>query len=68
MIFPEKISVNVSLGRIDLYDDNSLTGTHTRLYGKNQYSINILHYLKTRVRKPGLVKNSKVLTQLHGRL
>ena len=63
-----KVTVKVFVDRIELYDDDSLIATHTRLYGKSLYSINILHYLKTMERKPGSVKNSKALAQLHDQL
>ena len=62
------ILVKVYVDRIDLYDDDMIIATHTRLYGKDKYSLNILHYLRTMERKPGSVKNSKALTQLHDRL
>jgi hypothetical protein len=60
--------VKVYVDRVDLYDEDTIIATHTRLYGKDQYSLNILHYLRTMERKPGSVKNSKALTQLHDRL
>jgi transposase len=62
------IPVKVYVDRVDLYDEDTIIATHTRLYGKDQYSLNILHYLRTMERKPGSVKNSKALTQLHDRL
>jgi len=63
-----RISVKAFVDRVELYGDDALICTHNRLYGKGEYAINILHYLKTMERKPGFLKNSKALTHLHERL
>jgi transposase len=63
-----KITVKVFVDRIDLIGNNTVIASHLRLFGKEQYSLDILHYLKTMVRKPGSVKNSKAFSQLHERL
>ena len=38
--------------------------THKRLYGSNEWSINIYHYVRTITRKPGALKGSLALSQL----
>ena len=69
MITPSrKITVKVFVDRVDLIDNNTVIASHLRLFGKEQYSVDILHYLKTMERKPGSVKNSKAFTQLHEHL
>ena len=54
--------------RIDLVDNNTIIASHIRLFGKDLYSLDIIHYLKTMRRKPGSVKNSKAFSQLHEHL
>lgn len=63
-----KIILKAYVDRIDLHDGTEIIATHTRLYGRDQYSLDILHYLVTMKRKPGSLKNSKALTQLHNHL
>src|SRR6056297_2391504 len=41
---------------------------HKRLYGKNEWSINIYHYVRTISRKPGSLKGSLALSQLQENL
>lgn len=60
-----RISIKAFVDRIILHDENSVIASHTRLYGKGKYSVDIIHYLKTMERKPGSVKNSKAFSQLH---
>ena len=63
-----KINVKVFVDHIDLIDNNTVIASHSRLFGKEQYSLDILHYLKTMEKKPGSVKNSKAFSQLHDHL
>lgn len=42
--------------------------THKRLYGFNEWSINIYHYVRTIARKPGALKGSLALSQLQNDL
>ena len=63
-----KITVKVFVNHIDLVDNNTIIASHIRLFGKDLYSLDILHYLKTMERKPGSVKNSKAFSQLHEHL
>lgn len=44
--------------------DKSKVATHKRLYGLNEWSLNLHHYLRTITRKPGALKGSMALTQL----
>ena len=37
--------------------------SHRRITGKQKYSLDITHYIKTFHRKPGALANSKVLAQ-----
>lgn len=53
---------------IELVDGDSILATHPRLTGKRQYSLNIAHYVKTFHRKPGAIRNAKVLAQVDTQL
>jgi hypothetical protein len=47
-----------------LLDGDDVIATHRRLSGKDQYSMDIMHYIRTFQMKPGALKYSKVLTQV----
>ena len=55
-IFPE---------RLELVNGDQIIASHTRRFGKGDYSLDISHYLKTLRRKPGALPHSKVFHQLH---
>ena len=61
---PKDITLKVLIDRIDLLDGNSVIASHERLTGKQQYSLDITHYVKTFHRKPGALPDSKVLAQV----
>jgi hypothetical protein len=50
--------------RIALLDGNDVIASHHRLTGKQQYSLDITHYIKTFHRKPGALPNARVLAQV----
>jgi len=50
--------------RIVLLDGNEVIASHRRLAGKQQYSMDITHYIKTFHRKPGALPNARVLAQV----
>ena len=62
------ILLKASVDRIDFVADQVLIASHKRLYGKGQYSLNICHYLKTLSRKPGSLRHSMVIHQVHDTL
>lgn len=59
------ILLKASVDRIDFVADHELIASHQRLYGIGQYSLNICHYLKTLFRKPGSLRHSMVIHQIH---
>ena len=44
-----------------IYSNNELVCEHKRLKGKGQYAVNLKHYLKTLLKKPGALRNSVAL-------
>ncbi|WP_409340204.1 IS21 family transposase [Methanospirillum stamsii] len=62
---PRSITLKIFVDRIDLTDGIAIIASHQRLYGKGNYSLDITHYLKTFEKKPGALRHSKVLGQLH---
>jgi hypothetical protein len=50
--------------RIVLLDGNEVIASHLRLTGRQHYSLDITHYIKTFHRKPGALPNSRVLAQV----
>lgn len=61
---PRQITMKVLVDQIVLLDGTEVIASHRRLIGKQQYSMDITHYLKTFHRKPGALPNSKVLAQV----
>jgi hypothetical protein len=60
---PRHITLKVLIDRIMFLDGNDCIATHPRLAGKQQYSMDITHYITTFHRKPGALTNSRVLAQ-----
>jgi transposase len=60
---PRAITLKVMIDQIDLLDGNSVIASHRRLNGKQQYSLDITHYVKTFHRKPGALPDAKALAQ-----
>jgi hypothetical protein len=61
---PRQITLKVLVDRIALLDGNDVIASHRRLAGKQQYSLDITHYIKTFHRKPGALPNARVLAQM----
>lgn len=59
---PRQITLKVMVDRIALLDGNDAIASHRRLAGKQQYSMDITHYIKTFHRKPGALPNARVLS------
>jgi len=49
---PRQITLKLMVDRIALLDGNDVIASHRRLTGKQQYSLDITHYIKTFHRKP----------------
>jgi hypothetical protein len=61
---PRLITLKIMVDRIALLDGNDVIASHRRLTGKQQYSLDITHYIKTFHRKPGALPNARVLAQV----
>jgi transposase len=61
---PRLITLKIMVDRIVLLDGNEVIASHHRLAGKQQYSMDITHYIKTFHRKPGALPNARVLAQV----
>ncbi len=61
---PRQITLKLLVDRIALLDGNDVIASHRRLAGKQQYSLDITHYIKTFHRKPGALPNARVLAQM----
>ncbi|XMB67080.1 IS21 family transposase [Mycoplasmatota bacterium zrk1] len=55
------VDVRIYYDSIEVYSNDSLVCEHIKVDGFKEYSINIMHYLNTFVRKPGALKNSLAL-------
>ena len=61
---PRQITLKVLVDRIAFLDGNDVIASHRRLTGKQQYSLDITHYIKTFHRKPGALPNARGLAQV----
>ena len=61
---PRHITLKILVDRIEFLDGNGTIASHCRLTGKQGYSLDIIHYIKTFHRKPGALINSRVLAQV----
>jgi len=62
------IALKIYPNKINLTDGEIVIATHQRLYGKEKYSLEITHYLRTLEKKPGSLRHSKVRTQMHEKI
>lgn len=62
------IVTKVYTTQIRCYYESELIAEHKRCYGQREWSMNINHYLKTFIRKPGALANSLALKQTEGDL
>ena len=61
---PRHITLKILVDRIEFLDGNDIIASHRRLTGKQEYSLDITHYIKTFHRKPGALPNSRVMAQV----
>ena len=61
---PRNITLKISVDKIEFLDGNNSIASHRRLTGKQEYSLDITHYIKTFHRKPGAIPNSRVMAQV----
>ena len=62
------VDVKVLTDKLEIYYNNNLVASHTRLYGNQEWSIDILHYTKTLSRKPGALLGSLAFEQMNSYL
>jgi transposase-like protein len=58
------VCLKAYVGEIVILQNKEKIASHKRLYGFNEWSINIYHYVRTITRKPGSLKGSLALSQL----
>ena len=59
-----KVVLRVYIDKLMIYNEkNKLLATHNKKSGKNEYSINIHHFISTLNKKPGALENSLALKQ-----
>ena len=57
------VDVKVFSSRLECYELNKRLCTHERSYGRKQWILDLSHYYKTLLRKPGALHNSVALKQ-----
>ena len=59
----KRLDARIYTGYVEIYDGNEKVARHERHYGRNEYVIDIFHYLRTLKRKPGALSQSTALLQ-----
>ncbi len=62
------VFVKIYPNKIRCYYKNTLIVTHKRLYGFNQWSLEIEHYKRTLLKKPGAISGSLAFKQINAKL
>ncbi len=55
------IFLKIFADKIEMLENNTVIAVHNRLFDRDQYSLQILHYLEVLNRKPGSIRHSKIL-------
>jgi len=61
---PRHITLRLYENTIELLDGDAIIATHQRRRGKKEYCLDITHFVKTFHRKPGAIRNAKVVANL----
>jgi hypothetical protein len=61
---PRHITLRLYENTIELLDGDTIIATHQRRRGKKEYCLDIAHFVKTFHRKPGAIRNAKVVANL----
>lgn len=59
------VDVKIFIDKLEIFYNNNLVASHTRLYGNQQWNIDILHYSKTLSKKPGALLGSLAFKQMN---
>lgn len=62
------VDVKVFIDKLEIFYNDKLVTSHTRLYGNQEWSIDIMHYTKTLSRKPGALQGSLAFEQMNSSL
>lgn len=62
------VDVKVFINKLDIFYNNKLVASHIRLYGNQEWNIDILHYTKTLSRKPSALRGSLAFEQMNSSL
>ena len=62
------VDVKVFVDKLEIFYNNKLVASHTRLYGNQEWNIDIMHYTKTLSRKPGALRGSVAFEQMNSSL
>jgi hypothetical protein len=60
----KKVTIKNYHDHLRIYSNNLFVYEHKKIDGKNEVSIDIMHYLKTLNKKPGAIKNSHALKSI----
>lgn len=63
-LIDKSVTIKNYVGELSIYSHNQHVWTHKKVNGVQEYQLELSHYLKTLSRKPGALKNSKVLKQI----
>lgn len=61
----KEVNVVITYDNISIMYNNEIIAKHKRLHGKNEWSIEVLHHLKTLSRKPRAINESYAISHMH---
>jgi len=64
----QEVSLRIFIDKVEIFFNNKIIATHERLNGNQEWSINIMHYLRTLNRKPGALIGSTAFSQMSSAL
>lgn len=59
------VDVKIFIDKLEIFYNNKLVASHTRLFGNQEWNIDIMHYTKTLCRKPGALRGSLAFEQMN---
>ena len=58
------VDIKIFIDKLEIFYNNKLVASHSRLYGNQEWSIDIMHYRKTLSKKPGALIGSVAFQQM----
>lgn len=61
----KQVTLRIYVEKLEILRNGTLLATHKRLWGNHEWSVDIVHYRKTLLQKPGALLGSAAFDQMH---